>query len=113
MTYLVWLWCGVLQEYTLIKMRVLELKGKLAGLEGKQGMGSSTVCNEQHFIYLYLPRTPFASQHMPCLLFAGKGPVFLMAATLRWVGAGMGGCLCMMHPAPSLLRSCCDAFEHA
>jgi len=42
-----WVDALAVQEYTLIKMRVLELKGKLAGLEG-------------------------------------QGPVFLMAATLRF-----------------------------
>jgi hypothetical protein len=31
-----------LQEYTLIKMRVLELKGKLAALEGEQWAAASS-----------------------------------------------------------------------
>lgn len=93
------------QEYTLIKMRVLELKGKLAALEGEAQRGSLSartairlracppayLCACAHCQYGRSQSTVLGQMSgvfaitslLSGIAAAGQGPVFLMAATLR------------------------------
>lgn len=77
-------------------MRVLELKGKLAGLEGELAHERTTlICLQEPESPLLKEekkdiRCPFSNGPMLCVelcaacwLHAGQGPVYLMAATLR------------------------------
>ena len=69
------------QEYTLVKMRVLELKGALAKLQGE-------IIHQAFWSAL--------SKCSPSRILAGLGDVYLLAATLRpetMYGQVIAGCL--------------------